>query len=200
MIKNIVFDLGNVLISFKPKEYLDKRKFPEEKKSTILSDVFGSPEWQLIDNGSITTIEAIDILAARSSLSKEEISHIFDMRCDLMFPLDQNIQILPELKKRGYQLYYLSNFPIDIIDEVRSEYYFFKYFIGGIISAEVKCSKPDIRIYEILLDKYSLIPGECLFIDDLPENVKGAEKSGMTGITTYGSLDILKDIENVLKS
>ena len=115
-----------------------------------------------------------------------------------MFPLEQNIRILPELKKRGYKLYYLSNFPIDIIDEVRSGYFFFKYFTGGIISAEVKCSKPDIRIYEILLDKYSLIPSECLFIDDLHENVKGAENAGMSGITTFGSPDISKVIENVL--
>ena len=55
MIKNIVFDLGNVLISFKPKEYLDKKNYPEEIKATILSDVFGSLEWQLIDSASITT-------------------------------------------------------------------------------------------------------------------------------------------------
>jgi glucose-1-phosphatase len=198
MIKNIVFDLGNVLISFKPKEYLDKKNYPENIKAAILSDVFGSLEWQLIDSASITTQEAIDLIASRSSLSKEEISHVFNLRCDLMFPLDQNIRILPELKKRGYKLYYLSNFPIDIIDKVRSEYYFFKYFTGGIISAEVKCSKPDIRIYEILLEKYSLIPGECLFIDDLHENVKGAENAGISGITTFGSLDISEVIENVL--
>jgi glucose-1-phosphatase len=199
MIKNIVFDLGNVLISFKPSDFFDKKNYPENIKTTILSDVFGSPEWELIDNGSITTQEAIAAIASRSSLSKEEIAHVFNLRCELMFPLDQNVRILPDLKKRGYQLYFLSNFPIDIFDEIRSGYYFFKYFTGGIISAEVKFSKPDIRIYEILLEKYSLIPEECLFIDDLQKNVMGAEKAGMTGITTYGSEDISKELENVLK-
>ena len=53
--------------------------------------------------------------------------------------------------------------------------------------AEVKFSKPDIRIYEILLEKYSLIPEECLFIDDLEINVKAAEGSGMKGLVTFGS-------------
>ena len=41
MIKNIVFDLGNVLISFKPSEYFDKKNYPENIKATILSDIFG---------------------------------------------------------------------------------------------------------------------------------------------------------------
>jgi FMN phosphatase YigB (HAD superfamily) len=55
MIKNIIFDLGNVLISFKPAEYFEKNKYPENIKNTILSDIFGSNEWLMLDNGEITT-------------------------------------------------------------------------------------------------------------------------------------------------
>jgi putative hydrolase of the HAD superfamily len=116
-----------------------------------------------------------------------------------MFPLDQNVRILPGLKKRGFRLYYLSNFPLDIFDEIKSGYYFFKHFDGGLISAEVKFSKPDIGIYRTLLEKYSLVPEECLFIDDNEINVKAAVKLGMTGIVTHGSLGISKEIEEVLK-
>ena len=91
-----------------------------------------------------------------------------------MFPLDQNVRLLPGLKKRGFRLYFLSNFPLDIFEEVKTGYYFFKYFDGGIISAEAKSSKPDTRIYEILMEKYSLFPEECLFIDDIEINVKNS--------------------------
>jgi putative hydrolase of the HAD superfamily len=118
----------------------------------------------------------------------------------MLFPLDSNIKVLPGLKKRGFKLYYLSNFPLDIFDEVRAGYYFFRYFDGGLISAEAKSSKPDKRIYEILIERYSLLPEECLFIDDLEANVISARTFGMKGLLTNGSLEIAKEVEKVLKN
>lgn len=200
MIKNIIFDLGNVLISFRPSEYFDKKKYPENIKSVILTEIFGSKEWRMLDNGDITLGEAIEGISKKSSLRKEEISHIFNLRTDLIFPIDSNAKVLPELKKRGFKLYYLSNFPIDIFDEVKTGYYFFKYFEGGLISAEARSSKPEKRIYEIMIEKFSLIPEECLFIDDLEANVRAAEASGMNGLFTSGSLEIAGEIEKVLKN
>jgi putative hydrolase of the HAD superfamily len=115
-----------------------------------------------------------------------------------MFPLDTNVRLLPDLKKRGFRLYFLSNFPADIFDEIRSGYYFFKYFDGGLISAVAKSSKPDVGIYKSFMEKYSLIANECLFIDDIEKNVKTAESLGMKGIATNGSLEISKEIEKAL--
>jgi len=198
MIKNVIFDLGNVLISFKPAEYFEKNNYPETIKAKILTDIFASTEWMLLDKGEITVPAAIESISRKSTLNKKEIAHIFNLRTDLMFPLDSNVRVLPELKKRGFKLYFLSNFPIDIFEEVRSGYFFFRYFDGGLISAEVKSSKPDEGIYRTLLETYSLNPGESLFIDDIEANVKTAESLGMKGIITYGSLEISKEIEKVL--
>lgn len=198
MIKNIVFDLGNVLISFKPAEFLDKKDYPDNFKATVLSDIFGSNEWLMLDSGEITTNDAIDSIAKRSSLKREEIIHIFNLRTEIMYPIDQNIRMLPDLKKRGLKLYYLSNFPIDIFDEVKNGYYFFRHFDGGLISAEAKVSKPDNRIYKLLLEKYSLVPEESLFIDDIEVNVKAAKVNGLHGIITYGSFEIANKIEEAL--
>lgn len=198
MIKNIVFDLGNVLINFRPSEFFDKKNYPENMKATILSDIFGSNEWLMLDNGEISTPEAIEGIALKSSLKKEEIAHIFKLRTELMFPLDENVRLLPELRKQGFRLYFLSNFPMDMYEEVKTGFYFFKYFEGGVISAEAKYSKPDIRIYQILLERYSLIPGECLFIDDLEINVRAAEAIGINGLVTLGSLEISKEIEKAI--
>jgi len=198
MIKNLVFDLGNVLISFRPSEYLDKKNYPENIKAKILSEIFGSKEWLLLDNGIINTRQAIDSIAAYSSLNKEEIAHIFNLRSELLYPLDENVRLLPELKKQGFRLFFLSNFPLDLFEEVKTGYYFFKYFDGGVISAEAKVSKPDSRIYDILLKKYSLIPQECLYIDDIEINVKAGEAAGMKGLVTFGSPQISKEIEKAL--
>ena len=200
MVKNIIFDLGNVLISFRPSEYFSKNNYPEAIRTTILSDIFGSEEWQMIDKGEISTAEAIDAIAKKSSLNKEEIVHIFNLRTDLMFPLDQNVRLLPALKKQGFRLYFLSNFPLDIFDDIKNGYYFFKHFEGGLISAEAKSSKPESRIFEILLEKYSLASEECLFIDDIEINVRAAEALGMKGLFTNGSLEISKEIEAALKN
>jgi FMN phosphatase YigB (HAD superfamily) len=198
MIKNIIFDLGNVLLSFMPAEYFDKKNYPENIKTRILNDIFHCEEWKMLDRGDITTEEAINRITLKSSLNKEEIVHVFNLRTDILFPIDNNLKLLPELKKKGFMLYFLSNFPSDIFDEVMSGYYFFKYFDGGLISANVKSSKPESRIYEIILEKYSLIPGECLFVDDLEINVIAAEASGMKGIVTFGSQDISKEIQEAL--
>jgi putative hydrolase of the HAD superfamily len=200
MIKNIVFDLGNVLISFRPSEYFDKKNYPENIKTKILSDIFASEEWLLLDNGIINTAQAINSIAAHSSLNKDEITHIFNLRTELLFPLDQNVRLLPGLQKQGFRLYFLSNFPLDLYEEVKTGYYFFKYFDGGVISSEAKVSKPDSRIYDIFLEKYSLIPEECLYIDDLEDNIKAGKAAGMNVLLTFGSSDISRELENVLKT
>ena len=198
MIKNIVFDLGNVLISFKPSQFFDNKNYPESLKAKILPDIFGSKEWLMLDNGDINTTEAIDSISLKSSLKREEIAHIFNLRREMMYPIDLNVRLLPELRKEGFKLYFLSNFPIDIFEEIKTGYYFFRYFDGGIISSEVKFSKPDRRIYEILLEKYFLTAVETLFIDDIEINVRTAEELGMRGLVTYGSEEISKVLTAVL--
>jgi FMN phosphatase YigB (HAD superfamily) len=198
MIKNLVFDLGNVLISFRPSEFFDNKNYPEAIKSTILNDIFKSREWLRLDNGDINILEAIDAIAMKSSLKREEIAHIFNLRTEMMFPLDQNVRLLPGLKKRGFSLYFLSNFPLDIFEEIKTGYFFFRYFDGGVISSEVKFSKPDRRIYEILLETYSLPAEECLFIDDIEINVRVAEGLGMKGLVTFGSDDISRELDMIL--
>lgn len=198
MIRNIIFDLGNVLISFVPSEYLLKKNYPRNIRNTILSDIFQSPEWKMLDNGNITVPEAIESIAARSSLNREEIALVFNFRRDIMFPLDDNARLLPALRKQGYRLYYLSNFPLDVFEEIKNDYFFFTHFDGGIISSEVKLSKPDIRIYEYLTRHYSLNPEESLFIDDIEENVRAAEAAGMMGMVTNGSPRIAEQLGNRL--
>jgi putative hydrolase of the HAD superfamily len=197
MIKNIIFDLGNVLVSFRPAEYLENKE-EGRIRDLILTDIFGSHEWLMLDNGDITTEEAIERISLRSSLKRDKIADIFNRRIEILQPIISNIKVLPELKKQGLGLYYLSNFPLDMWKQVQSmnndRYSFFEYFYGGIISAEARISKPDLRIYRLLLREYSLKPAECLFIDDLEPNVKSAEEVGMKGFYTRGETGIAEEV------
>jgi putative hydrolase of the HAD superfamily len=155
--------------------------------------------WLLLDNGELNLGEAIDRIAEKSSLTREEIAFFFDKRTEIMLPLDNNIKLLPGLRKEGYRLYYLSNFPSDIFDEVKRSYSFFEYFNGGIISADVRLTKPDPEIFSVLFRKYDLLADDCFFIDDLEENVKAALSMGMKGFFTAGSTDISDELLKRLK-
>jgi HAD superfamily hydrolase (TIGR01509 family) len=199
MIRNIVFDLGNVLISFGPSEYLKRKKYPEKLRRKILSDIFQSSEWLMLDNGIIDLEEAVRLISEKSSLKREEIARIFNKRTEIMFPLEDNVRMLPELKKQGFKLYYLSNFPLDIFGEIRNKYSFFNYLDGGIISAEVRFSKPDPEIFRIFLEKYSLDPSESVFIDDIEANIISAWTVGMRGFFTRGASDFSSEFLRFLK-
>jgi putative hydrolase of the HAD superfamily len=198
MIKNIVFDLGNVLISFKPEEFFDNNSYRQEAKNVFINEIFKSREWKMLDNGDISTKEAIEAIAAKSSLKTEEITSVFNLRTKIIFSLAGNTKLLPALKEQGFKLYYLSNFPDDIFDEVYNQYDFFKYFDGGIISSRVNASKPNRKIFEIFLEKYSLSADECLYLDDSELNVKAAGSVGMAGLHIQNPEDLRKQIEKAL--
>lgn len=179
MIRNIVFDLGNVLLSWEPGEFLLNTGYDDATTRLILKTVFKSQAWFSLDNGDITKKEAIEIMANASSIKRDEIASLFDLCTEIIFPIRQNVKLLPGLKKRGFNLYYLSNYPLEFFNETKKQYDFFNYFNGGIISAEVRKSKPDPEIYKAFLDICQLNPAECLYIDDLEVNVRAAEASGM---------------------
>lgn len=177
-IKNIVFDVGNVLISFRPDEFHSNRGVSEEKTALYLNDIYHSKEWQMIDRGVMTVPEAIKSIAGKSSLTEQEIAAIFDLLEEVLFPLDENGKLLKGLKKAGYRLYYLSNFPQEMFERVRKKNGFFSNFDGGILSATVRMLKPEPEIYRELIREYALTPAETLFIDDLLHNIEAARAEG----------------------
>jgi putative hydrolase of the HAD superfamily len=193
MIKNIIFDLGNVLISWKPDEYLRLNGYDDPNRKLIMDQIVRSREWLLLDNGDITLAEAAESIAAKSPLKIDEILSVFDLRTRILFPLDRNTKLLPGLKKAGFKLYYLSNFPDDIFDEIQNKYELFSYFDGGIISARVKLSKPDPEIFRLLMKIYSLRPEESIFIDDIAVNSNSAESVGISGIHLHDP-DLLHEV------
>ena len=180
MIKNIVFDLGMVLINFNPKEFLEINNY--EKKDEIMEYIFGHEDWLKLDRGTLTEKELAEKLDKSGSFTYDEVMDIMKVRKDIMVPFDFNKEIPKELKEKGYNLYILSNFPKVPFEEIRERDEFFKYFDGAIVSAYVKHLKPEKAIYESLLMDYSLNPEETIFIDDKLDNIISAEKLGISGV------------------
>jgi len=177
-IRNIVFDIGNVLVSYQPLSFHIQKGDTTEMTELFLREIYYSPEWQRLDQGTITLNEAILSIGERSVLTRQEIARVFMMREELLFPLKENTNLLKSLKKRGYTLFYLSNFPEDMFGVLTAKHGFFKWFDGGVVSSAEKLLKPSPEIFRILVSRYNINPSETLFIDDLLPNIEGAASEG----------------------
>nr|WP_072985748.1 HAD family phosphatase [Clostridium cavendishii] len=181
MIKNIVFDLGNVLLEFKPIEYLKDKEFEEDKIKELYEEIFLSKEWPMLDRGVITEEEVINILCERSR-NADLIRKAMDNWYEILKPIKESIDILKELKEAGYGLYIISNFHHLAYENVTKRFEFFNYFDGGVISYEEKLLKPEDEIYRKLLQKYNIKAEESVFIDDTLVNIEKSRELGFLGI------------------
>ena len=196
MYKNIIFDLGNVLLDFNPRDYL-KNKISDDKLEDVFKAVFTSEEWIMLDRGTITEKEAINNIIRRNSTYIKEINLAFESWYDILKPIEESINILMSLKKNGYKIYYLSNFHQLAFAEVTKKNSFFELFDGGVVSYEEKLIKPEEDIYKLVLDRYKLNPSETIFIDDTKVNVDAANSIGIKGILFKDSEKLREELNSL---
>ena len=192
MIKNIVFDIGNVLLDFKPREYLKNKGFSDSLINELMTCIFMSREWIQLDMGTIEAEEAVKNFIDYTPNLKNEIKEVMEDWTSMLQPKEDTIELLYNLKRNGYRIYLLSNYHKKAFEITRRKNRFIEDVDGYVISWEHNCIKPHEEIYYKLLDKYALKKEETIFIDDMEENVKGAEEVGIKGV-------IFTDIENLKK-
>ena len=183
MYKNIIFDLGGVMVDFDPKTYLVDRFCNAEVEEQVSQLTFESEEWKLLDAGLITRSEAnLRMLARAKEYGRAfEVQGVLDDWLHILRPRRRMQELVQRLKSHGYSVYYLSNIPQDVLELFQTRGVL-DNFDGGVASCEVHINKPDPRIYQALLDKYSLRASECVFIDDNLANVQAAFALGFAGI------------------
>lgn len=198
MIKAVIFDIGNVLISFNPKAYLSGMFTITETVEALYNIIFRSDEWVRLDMGTLSHNEAVDIHISRHPEYSKEIHMAMDNWHSMLTSVEGMEAVLQELKSKGYKLYYLSNYHELASEYILSYYSFFDLFDGGVFSFAEKTIKPGTRIYEILLERYKLNAKECVFIDDMTENVETAESLGIKGIQFQSPALLKCELEAVL--
>ncbi|WP_369715217.1 HAD family hydrolase [Leptotrichia sp. HSP-536] len=199
-IRNIVFDLGNVLIKFDKDTYLEE-KLPKNKKEAFYNNVLNTKEWLMLDRGTLTYPEAKKIFKERAPYLSDEIDNFFDKDFfELLLPIKENIELLYKLRNLyKYKLYVLSNFHKDSFEYVFEHNDFFKLFEGCLVSCYFSLLKPEEKIYDTLLYEFGLNSEETLFIDDMNENIEACEKKGMNGLYLPNYTKLNEELEKILK-
>ena len=193
MIKNILFDMGNVLIVFDRKLFLDRLDVSEADKAILLREVFASLEWAQMDRGSKTEATALESicrrLPKRLHAAAEEL--VFRWDAPEMLPIEGMYALVEELKQKGYGIYLLSN------ASVRQHEYWpripeSRFFDGKLVSADVHLMKPQPEIYRLCLERFDLRAEECFFIDDVAANIEGALCCGISGAVFHKDVPLLR--------
>lgn len=182
MINSVIFDIGQVLLSFKPLDYLKNIYKDEAVVDRLYENIFRSKEWIELDRGTIEDSEAITAMCHRDIVNKMHIEKIMNTWTEILSPIDSSIKLALKLKEEGFRLYLLSNFHSRAFREVEEKYSFFKAFDGSVISSHVKLLKPEKEIYNNILQKYDINSVDTLFIDDMEENCRAAEDAGIKSV------------------
>ena len=183
MIKNIIFDIGKVLVDYDWKTYLKSYGFAAEEEETIAQALFCGPTWKELDRGVMSIAEIEEAFVSHAPQYREDILRVFRHSGSCIWRLDYAIPWICSLKERGYHVYYLSNYSEWMIERTKNALDFLPFMDGGLFSCEAKCVKPEPEIYQALIDRYpSIVPEESVFLDDVPENIDAAKKLGMHGI------------------
>lgn len=201
MIKNIIFDIGGVLVAFDPIKTLREMGLPEDEVMEIARHTSLSPLWTEFDRRVIDREKVMEQM-------KEGLSTSYQVDADRFFheeimktvtSFDYSADWVKSLKERGYNIYLLTNYPDWMFDYHFEHTFTFAPFVDGqLVSGKEKIIKPNAEIYQAILAKYNLNAEECVFIDDRPENVEAAQKQGINGIifTNYG--EVTNKLNNLL--
>ena len=182
MLENIIFDLGNVLLTFKPEMFLKQFTNDPNEIDFFISNITRSSTWLSLDRGISSVDDAKKIFISRFPEKKELISWFFENWFNIFALIEDNVNLLVKLKKANLKLYILSNFIEEAYNYVKEKFDFFSLFDGAIISSKEKVIKPEKEIYMILINRYNLIPEKSVFIDDILPFLHPAKKLGMKTI------------------
>ena len=190
MIRNIVYDVGYVLVNYSWKQKFREFGYDEEGVSRLSEQLFGSrdPEsirtyWEKYDMNEITDQEIEAYCYTHFPADRKALEWFFAVPSEWCVYMSDLADTIGRMKKKGYHIYLLSNYPERLWREHLKNAPFRQDLDGAVVSWQERCGKPEKRFYRALFDRYGLLPDECLFLDDRRDNTEAAEQLGMQSIT-----------------
>lgn len=197
MIKNFIFDMGNVLVDFCwEKDFRDKG-LEGEAFERVANATARNEDWNEYDLANISNDEIIDLFVENDPEMEKEIRLVTSSLSGMIKKMPYAERLINRLKDMGFGVYILSNFSPQALRDAENELTYMKLADGVILSCDYHVIKPYPEIYKILLDKFSLKAEECVFLDDKEENVKGGEAVGIKGIVFKGLDDAFTKLKDM---
>ena len=200
MIKNIIFDVGKVLVEYDPDGMMKKLGFDEETLQTVNQAVFQNELWNESDRGVLSPEELLEAFIANNPAYEKEIRQVIDAVGDTISLMPYTVEWVKGLKERGYHLYILSNYAEYTYEKTSHKMEFLPYMDGVVFSYRCKLIKPEKEIYEYICETYGLKPEESVFLDDREDNVQAARNMGMNGIEFENYAQGSETLEQLLKN
>lgn len=182
MLKNIIFDLGGVLIDWNPRfmyrKIFDNEATMEEFLQTVCTD-----EWNIQQDSGNTLAAGTEELCKKYP-EKADLIRMYYARWPEMLAgqIQGTVDILHQLQQQNYNLFALTNWSHETFPYARNHFGFLQLFQDIVVSGEEKIMKPDHRIYQILLSRNNIDAKESIFIDDNLKNINAAKELGITAI------------------
>lgn len=197
-IKNVVFDIGGVILTFLPYKIIEEYSI-DKNEETLLVNLYHSQLWKDFDAGTKTLEEISDLYYIETSLSQDRTLGLFNKILNGLFLIEETVLFIEKLKKLGINVYYLSNMSELFMSELKNKYEILNN-MSGVYSAEVNCVKPDLSIYRSFDDRFNLNKKETLFLDDMEKNVEAAQSFGWHSFlyNQHISKEVIKKIEELI--
>ncbi|MDF2156136.1 HAD family phosphatase [Vibrio sp. CAU 1672] len=195
-IKNVVFDVGNVLVRWSPGEIVRLTFSDVESPESMMNSIFQSNTWLELNKGLLTESEAKIQYQELLGLSELDCERLFYYIKQTQLLIFGSVELLRRVKAGGYGVYALTDNVNEIVEHLREAYTFWELFDGATVSADVGLLKPQPEIYYSLLKQNGILASETVFIDDMPYNVEGARTAGISAIQFIDSAQC----EQALKS
>lgn len=195
--KNIVFDLGMVLVDYRWRGLLEDLGYAEEKIDRIGKAVFKNALWNEFDHGVMAFEEIVQAMKKNAPDLEEDITRIFQNEnfryvC-LAYAYSE--ELVKRLKEEGYNLYILSNYGERLIGLGREHMTFLSYFDGETFSYKEQLMKPEAAIYQALISNHNLLPEETVYFDDVENNCIAGRKAGLHSVEVNGLASILDGLK-----
>jgi putative hydrolase of the HAD superfamily len=176
---NIVFDLGGVVVTWKPEVVIAKVFTDPVVQARVRKQIVGHADWLALDRGTLSRQDAIVRAAKRTGLSEADVTEFLRQVPSSLVAIPGTVDLLYRLKARGHSLFCLSNMHVASIDHLEKSYTFWEVFAGVVISCRLNLCKPEAAIFTHLLETYGLDGADTVFIDDTEVNLSAAAKFGI---------------------
>jgi FMN phosphatase YigB (HAD superfamily) len=195
----VIFDIGNVLAEFIPEKYLKSKGYVGKKNMKLMKSVIDTDIWNEYDKGLMTKEELVNRYIEKTPELKRDIENIFNSLEGIVKKFDYTDKWIEELKQQNIRVLYLSNISETLYNDCIEELDFVNKMDGGILSFKEKCIKPDMEIYEKLIDKYNLTAEKCIFIDDREVNVNSGNQAGFNSILFTSYEETNKKVKEIIR-